>query len=121
MSASDPTARVSATRRRFTQALVAAAGAPLLAPAALLAQAAPAPGPAPTPSPTPVPTPEAPSSAAEALTEVVRIRWGKHLSGEELGEIAKSIDSRLRGAQRMKAVKLENGDEPDFVFSAAVK
>jgi hypothetical protein len=107
------------SRRSFAKALAAAAGAPLLAPVAAFAQAAPAPSP--TPAPTPVPTPEQPSSAAEALTEVVRIRWGKNLSGEELAEIAKTIDGRLRGAERMKSVKLGNGDEPDFVFSALGK
>jgi len=107
------------SRRAFAKALAAAAGAPFLAPAAALAQAAAAPGS--TPAATPIPTPEPPSSAAEALTEVVRIRWGKNLSGEELAEIAKTIDGRLRGAERMKSVKLGNGDEPDFVFGAFVK
>ena len=105
------------SRRRFAQTLAAAAAAPALLPAAALAQAA-APAPSPAPTPTPVPTPEAPSSAAEALTEVVRIRWGKHLTGEQLESIAKSIDGRLKGAEAMKKVKLTNADEPDVVFFA---
>jgi hypothetical protein len=107
------------SRRGFAKAALsaaAAAAAPALLPsAAALAQAAPA---APAPTPTPVPTPEAPSSAAEALTEVVRIRWGRHLSGEQLGDIAKALDGRLKGAEAMKKVKLTNADEPDVVFSA---
>ena len=107
------------SRRSFAKALAAAAGAPLLAPAALLAQATPAPGPAATPAPTP--TPDTPSSTAEALTEAVRIRWGKHLTGEELAEIARSIDGRLRAGERMKAVRLTNADEPAFVFAARVE
>src|SRR5450759_1513069 len=112
---SDPT--LSPSRRGFAKRLVLAAAAPALAGAtAALGQTAPAP----TPVPTPTPTPEAPSSAAEALTEVARIRWGKYLSGEQLGEIAKTIDGRLRGADAMKKVPLTNADEPDIVFLAEV-
>jgi hypothetical protein len=107
------------SRRAFARTLATMAAAPALLPAAALGQtAAPA---AATPAPTPVPTPEAPSSVAEALTEVVRIRWGKHLSGEQLGEVAKAIDGRLKGAEAMKKVKLTNADEPDVVFFADVE
>ena len=103
------------SRRAFARALATAAAAPALLPAAALGQAT---APAATPTPTPVSTPEAPSSVAEALTEVVRIRWGKHLSGEQLGDIAKALDGRLKGAEAMKKVKLTNADEPDVVFFA---
>ena len=58
------------------------------------------------------------SDIVEALTEVVRIRWGKNLSGEQLGEIAKALDGRLKGADAMKKVALTNADEPDIVFFA---
>lgn len=105
------------SRRLFAKSLAFAVAAPAVAGGAnAFAQAAPSPSPA--PSPTPVPTPEAPSSVAEALTEVARIRWGKHLSGEQLGEIAKALDGRLRGAEAMKKVPLTNADEPDVVFFA---
>lgn len=113
---SDPI--VSPSRRLFAKSLALAAAAPALAGAAAFGQTAPAPSPA--PSATPVPTPEAPSSVAEALTEVVRIRWGRHLSGEQLGEIAKTLDGRLRGAEAMKKVPLTNADEPDVVFFAEI-
>jgi len=113
---SDPT--LSPSRRLFAKRLMLAAAAPALAGAGALSQTSPAPAPAPFPSPTPVPTPEAPSSVAEALTEVARIRWGRHLSGEQLGEIAKTVDGRLRGAEAMKKVALTNADEPDVVFFA---
>jgi hypothetical protein len=106
------------SRRAFARTLATVAAAPALLPAAALGQA-PAAAPTPAPTPTSVPTPEAPSSVAEALTEVVRIRWGKHLSGEQLGEIAKALDGRLKGAEAMKKVKLTNADEPDVVFTAA--
>jgi hypothetical protein len=110
------------SRRLFAKAIAAAAAAaaaPALLPATTaLGQAAPAGTLAPAATPTPVPTPESPSSVAEALTEVVRIRWGKNLSGEQLGEIAKSLDGRLKSAEAMKKVKLTNADEPDVVFFA---
>lgn len=107
------------SRRAFARTLATMAAAPALLPAAALGQAA-APAAA-TPVPTPVPTPEAPSSVAEALTEVVRIRWGKNLSGEQLGQIAKAIDGRLKAGEAMKKVKLTNADEPDVVFSAGAE
>jgi hypothetical protein len=108
------------SRRAFARTLAAVAAAPALLPAAAaLGQGSPAP--AATPAATPVPTPEAPSSTAEALTEVVRIRWGKNLSGEQLGQIAKAIDGRLRAAETMKKTPLGNGDEPDVIFTAGLE
>src|SRR5271169_6697149 len=111
------------SRRLFAKSLALAAAAPALASAATaLGQPPPSPSPAsaPTPAPTLVPPPEAPSSVAEALTEVARTRWGKHLSGEQLGEIAMALDARLRGAEAMKKVPLTNADEPDVVFFAEI-
>jgi hypothetical protein len=108
------------SRRAFARALAAVAAAPALLPAAALGQAAP-PAPAATPVPTPLQTSEAPSSVAEALTEVVRIRWGRHLSGEQLGDVAKALDGRLKGAEAMKKVGLTNADELDVVFFADVE
>ncbi len=105
------------SRREFARALAAAAAGPALLPAVALGQTA-ATAPGPMPAATPVPTPEAPSSTAEALAEIVRIRWGKNLSGEQLADISKAIDGRLRGADAMKRVKLTNADEPDVVFFA---
>ena len=113
-----PDRRPATSRRAFARTLATMAAAPALLPAAaVLGQAAPAP----TPTPTPVPTPEVPSSVAEALTEVVRIRWGKHLSGEQLGNIAKALDGRIKGAEAMRKVNLSNADEPDVVFFAEVE
>lgn len=109
------------SRRAFARTLAAAAAAPALLPAAALGQAAAPAAPSAAPTPTPVPTPEAPSSVAEALTEVVRIRWGKHLTGEQLGQIAKAIDGRLRSAEAMKKVTLGNADEPDVVYFASAE
>ena len=105
------------SRRQFVTAIAASAAAPLVSSVAWGQAPSPSPSPSPTVSPSPTPVPE-PSSAAEALTEVVRIRWGKHLSGEQLGEVAKAIDRSLRSSERMKKVALKNSDEPDFTFFA---
>jgi hypothetical protein len=109
------------SRRGFAKAALSAAAAAAAAPALLPAAAALGQAAPPAATPTPVPTPEAPSSVAEALTEVVRIRWGRHLSREQLGDVAKALDSRLKGAEAMKKVALKNADEPDIVFSADVE
>ena len=118
---SDPTLSLSrrGLAKGLARSLALAAAAPAIAGAGIaFGQTATAPSPAPSPTPTPVPTPAAPTSVAEALTEGVRIRWGKHLSGEQLGEIAKTTDGRLRGAEAMKKVALTNADEPDTIFAA---
>ena len=113
-----PDRPLTSSRRAFARTLATVAAAPALLPAAALGQAAHSAAPVP---PTPIPTPEAPSSVAEALTEVVRIRWGKDLSGEQLGQIAKAIDGRLKAGEAMKKVKVGNADEPDVVFSAGAE
>ncbi|HVO51625.1 MAG TPA: hypothetical protein VMV60_11570 [Thermoanaerobaculia bacterium] len=113
-----PDRPLTSSRRAFARTLATVAAAPALLPAAALGQVAPSAAPVP---PTPIPTPEAPSSVAEALTEVVRIRWGKDLSGEQLGQIAKAIDGRLKAGEAMKKVKVGNADEPDVVFSAGAE
>ena len=71
--------------------------------------------------PNPQPSPAAqqkPSPLAEAYTEVARVRFGDKLTPEQLEQIKKDMDGNLRSADRLRAVKLKNGDEPDFIFSA---
>ncbi|HEY6333900.1 MAG TPA: hypothetical protein VI756_31575 [Blastocatellia bacterium] len=60
---------------------------------------------------------EKPTPDAEALAEVVRIRYGKYLSDDQMAEVRRSVNQRVRGADRLKQFKLANGDEPAFVFS----
>src|SRR5713226_2343399 len=55
---------------------------------------------------------------AQALTDIVRLRHGKHLSPEQLDEVKKSIERSLRSADQLKQFKLQNSDEPAFTFSA---
>ncbi len=77
-----------------------------------------APEPRTPPSAQPSPSPQKPSPVAEAYTEVARARFGDHLSAEELEKVKKDLEGNVRVADRLRAFKLQNGDEPDFVFSA---
>jgi hypothetical protein len=55
---------------------------------------------------------------AEALAEAVRHRYGVQLAAGDLEEIKKAIDGNLRAAERLKALKLGNADEPVTRFEA---
>ena len=104
-----------------------ARGGPALAAAAAKSRAKstpPAPPPAPAPAAPPAPAAEAapaaaaPSDEARALAEVVRRRYGDQLSEGDLQTITRDIDGDLRGAKRLRDVKLANADEPDTTFHA---
>ena len=116
-----------ASRRRFTKTLAAAA---LAAPAAALAARAQTP-PAtkepvapPTPQPTPTPSPQQPqgpprpSPLAEAYSEVARLRFGEHVTPEQMQAVKRDLEGNVRTAERLRAFKLKNADEPDFAFEA---
>lgn len=64
------------------------------------------------------PATQKPSPLAEAYAEVARIRFGEKLTTEQLEQIRKDMDGNVRSAERLRAVKLKNGDEPDSIFSA---
>ena len=105
------------SRRQFAKSVATTlVAAPL---AAQLAKAqtptkkeAPAP-----PNPQPSPAPQKPSPLAEAYTEVARVRFGEKWTPEQLEQVKKDLDGNVRSADRLRAVKLKNGDEPDFTFS----
>ncbi len=102
-------------RRRFLQAL---AGVPLL-PAALARAAAPTPAPSPSAVPSPSPPPSAvPGPLADALTEAARRRFGTHIGQGDLDEIKKAIQGNLDAAERLREVKLTNGDDLVTIFEA---
>ena len=92
-------------RREFAKSLAIIAAAPVVSPASPIQQTPPA---------------DQPSPVAESLTEVVRLRHGKHLSEDQLNLVKRSIDRSQRNADRMKQFKLVNGDEPAFAFTADV-
>jgi hypothetical protein len=62
--------------------------------------------------------PEKPLPEAEALAELARIQYGKNLSDDQMAEVKRSLSSRFRASEAMKKIKLANGDEPAFIFSA---
>jgi len=57
-------------------------------------------------------------AAATALTEVVKARFGKHLTEEQLQSVGQSLRRVLANAERLKRVPLRNGDEPGVIFQA---
>jgi hypothetical protein len=116
-----------ASRRRFTKAVAAAfVAAPLVAAAASntggqktppATREATAP-PKPQATPTPAATPQTPSPLALAYMEVARLRFGEKLTNEELKRVQNELKGNVRTAERLRAVKLKNSDEPDFTFIA---
>jgi hypothetical protein len=69
------------------------------------------------PNPQPTPTPK-PSPAAEAYAEVAHARFGDKLTPEQMEQLRKDMEGNIRTAERLRAVKLRNEDEPDFIFIA---
>ncbi|HEX8285327.1 MAG TPA: hypothetical protein VF588_18375 [Pyrinomonadaceae bacterium] len=120
------TAAGRASRRRFAKTLAAAA---LAAPAVMAARAqtppatkepAAPPNPRPTPGPSPQQPqgPPRPSPLAEAYGEVARLRFGERLSPEQMQAVKRDLEGNVRTADRLRAFKLKNSDEPDFAFEA---
>ena len=110
------------SRRRFTKTLTAAfIAAPALAARAQTPPAAAEPKAPPQPQPTPAQQPQgppAPSPLALAYFEVARQRFGTSLTPEQLEAVKRDLEGNVRTAERLRAVKLKNSDEPDFVFEA---
>jgi hypothetical protein len=96
------------SRRDFARTVVALAAAPLAAAAG--SAAAQGKKPAPPPDPT--------RAAARALAEIVRIRYGKFMTADQLKAARRRIQSGLFIAGHLHRTKLPNGAEPAFVFRA---
>ena len=47
---------------------------------------------------------------------IVKRLYGDRLTAEELDEVSKGVVGIVEAAESMRAVKLENGDEPFSVF-----
>ena len=111
------------SRRQFTKSIAATVlVAPLLAqttdgqtPPAATKQAPAPPNPQPTPANA---TQNTPSPVGEAYAEVARLRFGEKLSADELARVKRDIEGNVRTAERLRASKLKNSDEPDFIFIA---
>jgi len=121
-TAAETGTRARTSRRQFTKTIAAAiATAPLVA-STLNAQTPPAatrqaPAP-PNPQPTPATQAAPPSPVADAYAEVARLRFGERLGAEELARMKRDIEGNVRTAERLRAFKLKNADEPDFIFIA---
>jgi hypothetical protein len=109
------------SRRRFTKTLAAAVVAGTAASA--VAQTPPAtkePKAPPNPQPTPAQQQQTqpPSPVAVAYAEVARARFGERLSAEQFESVKRDLEGNVRAADALRAYKLQNSDEPDFVFGA---
>jgi hypothetical protein len=111
----------SDSRRRFTKTLAAAV---IAAPAAraVAAQTPPA-SKEPKAPPNPqavaaVQQPPKPSPVAVAYAEVARARFGERLSAEQFESVKRDLEGNVRAGEALRAYKLQNSDEPDFVFGA---
>ena len=56
------------------------------------------------------------SSESEHLFNIIKERYGERLSDEELAEVKKGVDRLVEAAEKLREVRLENGDEPFFIF-----
>jgi hypothetical protein len=115
--ASSASSRTS--RRRFTKAVATTIVAAPLASRLAEAQRPTATKEASAP-PNPQSTAQAqkPSPVAAAYLEVARARFGDQLTPEQFEQVKKDLEANIQAAERLRAIKLKNEDEPDFVFSA---
>jgi hypothetical protein len=104
--------RENPTRREFALGL---AGTVAFVPLAVSLARGQTPPPVPPPPQT---TPPPPSPVAVALLEVAKARFGEYLTPDEHKRVLSSLDGSVATADRLRAVKLKNSDEPDLVFSA---
>ena len=112
-------------RRRFLKVVGLAGLSSTLVPPLALAQGEPSakakkpvkPQAKPVPPAAP-PSDEPPEISEEgrAFAEVVRQRYGQHLTAAQMTEIEKELTWRMRAGATLRQFKLANGDEPDFIF-----
>lgn len=107
------------SRRRFAKNIASAIVTAPLAASLASGQTPARPGEATAP-PNPQTSPAAtkPNPLADAYAEVARARFGEQVSTEQWPKIKEDLEGNLRTAERLRRVRLENADEPDFVFEA---
>ncbi len=66
-------------------------------------------------SPTPADA-DANAPLTDAMTQLVRHRYGAHLSPEQLAAVRNDIRDGLRASDRLRAILLPNATGPDSVF-----
>jgi hypothetical protein len=57
------------------------------------------------------------AALADAMTRLVRQRYGAHLSDDQITAVRGDILSGLRASDRLRAILLPNSTEPDVVFA----
>ena len=55
-------------------------------------------------------------SESDLLFEMVKEKFGERLGSTEQEEIKKRIDEIVEASEEMRSLKLENSDEPFFIF-----
>lgn len=58
------------------------------------------------------------SDEARALADIVRQRYGKYLTPEQLQGVTRELQGRVQGGKLLRATVLKDADEPDFTFHA---
>jgi hypothetical protein len=53
---------------------------------------------------------------SEHLFNIIKERYGERLSDDELAEVKKGVEKIVEAAEKLREIRLENGDEPFFVF-----
>jgi hypothetical protein len=106
------------SRRQFAKSVATTLAAMPLAAAMVKAQTPAKKEQAAPPVPQPSPLPQKPSPLAEAYMEAASVRFGEKLKPEQFDQVRKDLEGNVRTADRLRAVKLKNGDEPDFIFKA---
>lgn len=115
--------RERTSRRQFAKSVTAAlVTAPLAAASLARAQTPAKPKEAVAP-PAPRPVQDAGggqklAQVTQAYAEVAHARFGEKLTPEQMEQVRKDMEGNVRTAERLRAVKLKNEDEPDFIFSA---
>ena len=56
------------------------------------------------------------SSESGYLFNIIKERYGERLSDDELAEVKKGVEKIVEAAEKLREIRLENGDEPFFVF-----
>ncbi len=92
----------STTRRRFLKAAALRSAGALGAAGPAAAQDNP---------------PRPAADQARALAEIVRLRLGQHLTEEQMKSVQQRLGRALATAAQLRRTRLENGDEPAFVFA----
>jgi hypothetical protein len=103
-------------RRRFIKTVgMAGLSSALVPPIIALAQTG-----APAAKPDSAAVPAAPdvSEDARTLAEIVRRRYGKHLTPDQIEGIARELNGRIAAGKTLREAKLTNSDEPDITFRA---